>query len=171
MLFTIRHYTRESGVRSLERVLAKVCRKVARDVVRSGKDFRKVLDEASIVEYLGAKKYKYGKKELKNEVGLANGLAWTEVGGDILQVEASLIKGKGTLMLTGQLGDVMQESARAGLYLRQGQPQFFNIRKKRSSATTFTIHAPRGHSQGRSFGGYHHGGGDGVAAGRYPGAL
>ncbi|MGV7928407.1 MAG: endopeptidase La [Spirochaetota bacterium] len=144
MLFTIRHYTRESGVRSLERVLAKVCRKVARDVVRSGKDFRKVLDEASIVEYLGAKKYKYGKKELKNEVGLANGLAWTEVGGDILQVEASLIKGKGTLMLTGQLGDVMQESARAAFTYVKANQQFFNIKEETIKRNDIHLHVPEG---------------------------
>ena len=144
MLFTIRHYTRESGVRSLERVLAKVCRKVARDVVRFGKEYRKVLDEAAIVEYLGAKKFKYGKKELKNEVGLANGLAWTEVGGDILQVEASLIKGKGTLMLTGQLGDVMQESARAAFTYVKANQQFFAIKDETVKRNDIHLHVPEG---------------------------
>ncbi|MCU0845552.1 MAG: endopeptidase La [Spirochaetes bacterium] len=144
MLFTIRHYTRESGVRSLERVLAKVCRKVARDVVRFGKEYRKVLDDASIVMYLGAKKFRYGKKELKNEVGLANGLAWTEVGGDILQVEASLIKGKGTLMLTGQLGDVMQESARAAFTYVKANQQFFMIKEETIKRNDIHLHVPEG---------------------------
>ncbi|HDP80075.1 MAG TPA: endopeptidase La, partial [Spirochaetes bacterium] len=82
MLYLIRHYTRESGVRSLERVIAKVCRKLAREVVRKGADHRESIDKKKIQEYLGPKKFRYGKKEQKNEVGLANGLAWTEVGGD-----------------------------------------------------------------------------------------
>jgi ATP-dependent Lon protease len=96
------------------------------------------------VEYLGAKKFKYGKKELKNEVGLANGLAWTEVGGDILQVEASLIKGKGTLMLTGQLGDVMQESARAAFTYVKANQQFFAIKDETVKRNDIHLHVPEG---------------------------
>lgn len=144
MLFTIRHYTREAGVRSLERVIAKVCRKVAREVVRHGKDYKRVIDEAILQEYLGPRKYKYGTKEKKNEVGLANGLAWTEVGGDILQIEASLIKGKGTLMLTGQLGEIMQESAHAALTYVKANQQYFNIKEETIKRYDIHLHVPEG---------------------------
>ncbi|TAL30742.1 MAG: endopeptidase La [Spirochaetes bacterium] len=144
MLFTIRHYTRESGVRSLERVIAKVCRKVARDVVRHGKDYKKILTESDLVEYLGAKKFKYGTKEQKSEVGLANGLAWTEVGGDILQIEASLIKGKGALILTGQLGEVMQESAHAAFTYVKANQQYFNIAEETIKRFDLHLHVPEG---------------------------
>ncbi len=144
MLFTIRHYTRESGVRSLERVIAKVCRKVAREVVKFGKDYKRVIDEAKLIEYLGQKKFKYGVKEMKNEVGLANGLAWTEVGGDILQMEASLIKGKGILMLTGQLGEVMQESAHAAFTYVKANQQFYTISDDVLKKFDLHLHVPEG---------------------------
>ena len=128
ILFTIRHYTREAGVRNLERVIAKVCRKVAKESVINGKDFKKVITPDVLKEYLGPIKYKYGVKEQKNEVALANGLAWTEVGGDILSIEASLVKGKGgKITLTGQFGDVMQESAQAAFTYVRSRQQFFHI--------------------------------------------
>ncbi|HQP49745.1 MAG TPA: endopeptidase La, partial [Spirochaetota bacterium] len=144
MLYTIRHYTREAGVRNLERVIAKVCRKVAREVVKNGKDFRKVLNEEIIHQYLGPIKFKYGIKEQKNEVGLANGLAWTEVGGDILQMEASLIKGKGSLILTGKLGEVMQESAQAALTYVKANQNFFNIPDDVMRKFDLHLHVPEG---------------------------
>ncbi len=144
MLFTIRHYTRESGVRSLERVIAKVCRKVAREVVKFGKDYKRVITEEKLVEYLGARKFKYGTKEQRSEVGLANGLAWTEVGGDILQIEASLIKGKGSLMLTGQLGEVMQESAHAAFTYVKANQQYFNIKDDTLRKFDVHLHVPEG---------------------------
>jgi len=144
MLYTIRHYTRESGVRSLERVIAKVCRKVAREVVKQGKDYKRVITEDILHKYLGPIKFKYGLKENKSEVGLANGLAWTEIGGDILQIEASMIKGKGNLILTGQLGEVMQESAQAAFtYIRANQ-QFFNVREDLIKSFDVHLHVPEG---------------------------
>jgi ATP-dependent Lon protease len=145
MLYTIRHYTRESGVRSLERVVAKVCRKVAREVVINGKDFRKNIDEQVLGKYLGPIKFKYGIKEKKNETGLANGLAWTEVGGDILNIEASLIsRGRGILSLTGQLGDVMQESARAAFTYVRANLQFFQINEDVVRKSDIHLHVPEG---------------------------
>ncbi len=144
MLYTIRHYTREAGVRSLERVIAKVCRKVAREVVKNGKDYRRVITEDILHSYLGPTKYKYGVKEQKNEVGLANGLAWTEVGGDILQMEASLIKGKGSLILTGKLGEVMQESAQAAFTYIKANQNFFNIKDESTKKFDLHLHVPEG---------------------------
>ncbi|MCU0847932.1 MAG: endopeptidase La [Spirochaetes bacterium] len=144
ILYTIRHYTREAGVRNLERVIAKVCRKVAREVVRNGNDFKKTVTEEALHRFLGPIKFKYGVKEQKNEIGLANGLAWTEVGGDILNIEASLIKGKGNLTLTGKLGEVMQESAHAAhTYVRANQ-QFFNIEDDILRKSDIHLHVPEG---------------------------
>jgi ATP-dependent Lon protease len=144
MLYTIRHYTREAGVRSLERVIAKICRKVAREVVKEGRQFKKILTQEVMHEYLGPIKFKYGTKEQKNEIGLANGLAWTEVGGDILQIEASLIKGKGALILTGKLGEVMQESAQAAFTYVKANQVFFNIAEDIMKKHDLHLHVPEG---------------------------
>ncbi|MBN2160830.1 MAG: endopeptidase La [Spirochaetes bacterium] len=144
ILYTIRHYTREAGVRSLERVIAKVCRKVAREVVLNGNDYGRVIDDKILQQYLGPIKYKYGIKEKNNEVGLANGLAWTEVGGDILNIEASLIKGKGKLTLTGKLGEVMQESAQAALTFIKANQQFFKIQDENVRNRDIHLHVPEG---------------------------
>ena len=119
----IQGYTREAGVRNLEREIASICRKVARNVVKKSR-------ELSATDYtrchhgvFGVPKYRKGKFEEGNEIGYASGLAWTEFGGEVLTTEASLMDGKGKLMLTGKLGDVMQESAQAAMsYVRsQGQ--------------------------------------------------
>ncbi|OHD64805.1 MAG: endopeptidase La [Spirochaetes bacterium RBG_13_51_14] len=144
IFYTIRHYTREAGVRSLERVIAKVCRKVAREVVLNGIDFKKKVDDAILRQYLGPIKFKYGIKEVKNEIGLANGLAWTEVGGDILNMEASLIKGKGKLTLTGKLGEVMQESAQAAFTYIKANQQFFRINDEYVRNRDIHLHVPEG---------------------------
>jgi ATP-dependent Lon protease len=144
MQFIIRHYTREAGVRSLERVIAKVCRKTAREVVKEGKDFKKAIDEKVLHEYLGPIKFKYGIKEEKSEVGLANGLAWTEVGGDVLPIEALMIKGKGDLTLTGKLGEVMQESAHAAYTYVRANQQFFNIKEDLTRKNDIHLHVPEG---------------------------
>jgi ATP-dependent Lon protease len=144
MLYTIRHYTREAGVRSLERVIAKVCRKVAREVVLNGTEFRKVINEQVLGQYLGPIKFKFGVKEVTNEIGLANGLAWTEVGGDILNIEAMLIKGKGKLTLTGKLGEVMQESAQAAFTYIKANQQFFKINDEYVRNRDIHLHVPEG---------------------------
>jgi ATP-dependent Lon protease len=120
----IRHYTREAGVRNLEREIANVCRKVARKVVKDGKTLQITLRPEDVAEYLGVIKFRDTKAEEKNEIGLATGLAWTEVGGQILNIEVTLMQGKGKLLLTGKLGDVMQESAQAAMsYVRSRAAQ------------------------------------------------
>ena len=144
MLYTIRHYTREAGVRGLERVMAKVCRKVAREVVKNGRSYVRIIDEPILNVFLGPIKFNYGETEKTNEVALANGLAWTEVGGDILQIEASLIPGKGSLMLTGKLGEVMQESAHAAFTFIKANQQFFNIDETVIKKFDVHLHVPEG---------------------------
>ncbi len=120
ILEIIRRYTREAGVRSLERTIAKVCRKVARERLKNKEPRRKYRIAPEDIEgYLGVAKYRFGLAEERDEVGLATGMAWTEVGGELLQIEATVLPGSGKLTITGKLGDVMQESARAALsYVR-----------------------------------------------------
>ncbi|MFP3983621.1 MAG: endopeptidase La [Desulfurivibrionaceae bacterium] len=119
ILEIIRSYTREAGVRHLERKIASVCRKVARDRVTGQKNKRYRLLEGTVNKYLGVPKYRFGRAEDQNEIGLATGLAWTEVGGELLQIETVLMPGNGKLNITGKLGDIMQESAQAALsYVR-----------------------------------------------------
>jgi len=119
ILNIIRYYTREAGVRNLEREIAAVCRKVAKEVAKKGKSTKIQITANSLHRYLGVHKFHYGKTEEKDEIGLATGLAWTSVGGELLQIEATVMPGKGNLDLTGTLGDVMKESAKAALsYVR-----------------------------------------------------
>jgi len=139
----IREYTREAGVRNLERQVATICRKVARDIV-SGEVAKAKVTAQNVDQYLGIPKYRYGVAERADEVGVATGLAWTEVGGDVLNVEVSVLKGKGNLTLTGKLGDVMKESAYAGFsYIRSragklGVPEDFHEKHD------LHIHLPEG---------------------------
>jgi ATP-dependent Lon protease len=115
----IREYTREAGVRNLEREIASLCRKVAKEVVKKGPETRVEINASSIQKYLGVPKFRYGETEEKDEVGITTGLAWTEFGGELLVTEVVLMPGKGKLIITGKLGDVMQESAQAALsYVR-----------------------------------------------------
>jgi len=119
VLEVVRRYTREAGVRNLERNIASICRKIARDRLKKKSSKRYRLNEAAIARYLGAPRYRFGLAEEKDKVGLTTGLAWTEVGGELLQIETALMPGKGKLTVTGKLGDVMQESAQAALsYVR-----------------------------------------------------
>src|SRR6202140_3504848 len=111
----IRHYTHEAGVRSLEREISNICRKIARRVVKDGKQYSMSITPENINEFLGVIKYREIWAEKKNEIGLTTGLAWTEVGGSVLSTEAMIMQGKGRLTLTGKLGDVMQESAQAAM--------------------------------------------------------
>jgi ATP-dependent Lon protease len=119
ILGIIRHYTREAGVRNLEREIAAVCRKVAVEVVKTDRNARVKVSASSLPKYLGPAKFRYGVAELEPQIGAATGLAWTELGGEILSVEVTIVPGRGKLTITGQLGDVMQESAQAALsYVR-----------------------------------------------------
>ena len=114
----IRYYTREAGVRGLERQVATVCRKAAKKIV-SGEKKRVTVNSKVLVDMLGKHRFRYGQAETENQVGVATGLAYTTVGGDTLQIEVSLTPGKGKLILTGKLGDVMKESAQIALsYVR-----------------------------------------------------
>ena len=114
----INNYTKEAGVRSLERCIGRICRKTARAIMEQGKDKIRVTGK-NLSEYLGKERYDYLMANKKDEIGIARGLAWTQVGGDTLQIEVNVMPGKGELLLTGQLGDVMKESAQAGIsYIR-----------------------------------------------------
>jgi ATP-dependent Lon protease len=121
----IRFYTREAGVRNLEREIANICRKIARRVVKEGRDISVEITPDNVPDFLGVMKFRDIWAEKKNEVGFATGLAWTEVGGQVLGTEATLMEGKGRLTLTGKLGDVMQESGQAAMtYVRSRAPMF-----------------------------------------------
>ena len=140
----IRRYTREAGVRSLERELHAVCRKVARKVVREGKQFSEAITADKITEYLGVPRYRPQMAEEANEVGIATGLAWTEAGGELLVTESTLMPGKGRLTLTGQLGDVMQESAKAAMSFVRSKAEEYGLRKDFHSNTDIHLHVPEG---------------------------
>ncbi|PIE63852.1 MAG: endopeptidase La [Desulfobacterales bacterium] len=120
VLEVIRRYTREAGVRGLERTLASICRKVAREGLKKKTPEKKYsLSAQEVAHYLGVPKYRYGLAEKHDEIGLTTGMAWTEVGGELLQIEATIMQGSGKMIVTGKLGDVMQESAQAALsYVR-----------------------------------------------------
>ena len=140
----IRRYTREAGVRSLEREIASLCRKVARKVVMEGKSFSEEVTSEKITEYLGVPKFRPMMAEEENEVGIATGLAWTEAGGELLVTEATLMPGKGKLTLTGNLGDVMQESAQAAMSYVRSRADFLGIPKNFNGKTDVHIHVPEG---------------------------
>lgn len=139
----INYYTREAGVRNLEREIATVCRKIAKEIVASGKNTITVSDK-SLEKYLGTKRFRYEKIKGKDEIGIATGLAWTPVGGDTLSIEVTLMNGSGKLELTGQLGDVMKESAKAAIsYLRSRSTQY-NIDVDFYTKLDIHIHIPEG---------------------------
>ena len=140
----IRRYTREAGVRNLEREIASICRKIARKVVVEGTGFTEGITSEKITEYLGVPKYRPMMTQEENEVGVATGLAWTEAGGELLLTEATLMPGKGTLMLTGQLGDVMQESAQAAMSYVRAKAEEFGIPKMFNRKTDVHVHVPEG---------------------------
>lgn len=163
----IRFYTKEAGVRNLERQFANVCRKVAKDIVMSqavaemketgakkaskaatkaagGKKEGYVVTPQKLVELLGPHKFKFGKIEVENEIGLTNGMAWTEVGGDLLAVEASVVPGKGKFTITGQLGDVMKESCSAAMSYVRSRGPLFGLDKDYFSNIDVHIHLPEG---------------------------
>lgn len=139
----IREYTREAGVRNLERTIATICRKVARDIVAKETESAKVTAQ-NIYHYLGIPKYRFGLAEKENQVGVVTGLAWTEVGGEVLTVEAQSLKGKGRLTLTGQLGDVMKESAQAGFTYIRSVAKDLDIPEGFDENTDIHIHVPEG---------------------------
>ncbi len=146
ILEIIRHYTREAGVRNLEREIGSCLRKIARKFVTTDDkaDFRVVIDADKVQELLGTIRFRKQDIARKSEIGLVNGLAWTEVGGDVLQVEATLVKGKGEVTLTGKLGEVMQESAKAALTCVRTRAEELGIDPAIFREYDLHIHVPEG---------------------------
>lgn len=163
----IRYYTREAGVRELERQIAKLCRKIAKEIVfadaqnKTDKNNDRKTDSnnkhklvkpyinysitsAKVKKYLGIYRFKYGKTEKRNEIGLTNGLAWTETGGDLMAIEVSVIPGKGKFTFTGQLGDVMKESCSAALSYVRSRGPLFELSAEFFEKHDFHIHVPEG---------------------------
>jgi ATP-dependent Lon protease len=140
----INHYTREAGVRNLEREIGSVYRKVARRVLKEGRDQKISLDAKEIPKYLGVPRFTVGKKEEEDRVGLVNGLAVTSVGGDLLPVEVSVVPGKGKLILTGHLGDVMQESAQAAMTYVRSRAAALGLPEDFHKQVDVHVHFPEG---------------------------
>jgi len=140
----IRAYTREAGVRNLEREIGNVCRKVARRVVKNGAKHAERITAANLDEFLGIPKFRDSQVHEKSEVGLVTGLAWTEVGGTILQTEVQVLDGKGKLTATGQLGDVMQESAQAALSYIRSRAHQLGLAKDFYRNVDIHVHVPEG---------------------------
>ena len=140
----VRHYTREAGVRNLERDIAHICRKVVKDILTS-KSLKKVnISRSNIEKYLGVKKFRYGLAESHDQVGQVTGLAWTSVGGELLTIEASMMQGKGKMLHTGQLGEVMQESIHAAMTVVRSHAKQFGIKDDFYEKNDFHVHVPEG---------------------------
>ncbi len=143
ILRIIQEYTRESGVRSLERSLASLCRKAAKKIV-SGETKKAKITAGNLESYLGGPRYHYGLAEAEPQIGLATGMAWTEVGGDTLVIEVSVYQGSGKLTLTGKLGDVMKESAQAAFSFVRSRAEMLQIKPEAFEKCDFHIHVPEG---------------------------
>ncbi|MFP4168182.1 MAG: endopeptidase La [Desulfonatronovibrionaceae bacterium] len=141
----IRRYTREAGVRNLEREVASICRKAAKSLVKKGETTRRIrVNKASVAGYLGVPKTRYGLREDDPLVGVATGLAWTEVGGELLMVETALMPGTGKIEITGKLGDVMQESAKAALSYVRSRSELFGLKSDFYKEIDVHVHVPEG---------------------------
>src|SRR5690349_17593672 len=140
----IRSYTREAGVRNLEREIGNICRKVARRVVKQGLDYSATVNAENVAEFLGVAKFRDMLAHEKSEVGLVTGLAWTEVGGSILSTEVTIVDGKGKLTLTGKLGDVMQESAQAAMSYIRSRAHRLGLPRDFYRNIDIHIHVPEG---------------------------
>ncbi len=144
ILEIIRGYTREAGVRNLEREIGNVCRKVARKVIKGGLKHKEEIGAANVAEFLGVAKFRESEVHEKSEVGLVTGLAWTEAGGSILSTEVQVLDGKGKLTITGQLGDVMQESAQAALAYIRSKAQMLGLSREFYRNVDLHLHVPEG---------------------------
>lgn len=147
VLEIIRHYTREAGVRNLERDIAKVCRKVVKELYfskKKGKAKKAIITGRNIEKYLGVKKFRYGSAEEQNQIGQVTGLAWTEVGGELLKIESAVMPGKGKTTITGRLGDVMQESIQAAMTVVRSRSHVLGISDKFFQDNDIHIHVPEG---------------------------
>lgn len=141
----IRFYTREAGVRNLEREIAKICRKVVKDILTKKSSKAKLtISSRNTEKYLGVQRFRYGRAEEQDRIGQVTGLAWTEVGGDLLTIEAAVMEGKGKLSYTGQLGDVMQESIQAAMSVVRGRAKGLGIESDFYQKNDLHIHVPEG---------------------------
>ncbi len=173
LLDIVRYYTREAGVRSLEREVAKICRKAVKQMLLAKKDQKSVsVTPKNLDKYLGVKRFRYGKAEDENRIGQVTGLAWTEVGGELLTIEAAIVPGKGKLQHTGQLGEVMQESIQAAMTVVRSR-----VAGAGSGAGVLSeerrppAHARRRHAEGRPERGHRNVHGAGVGAHAYSGSV
>src|SRR6476620_370396 len=141
---TIRYFTREAGVRSLEREMSKICRKVVKELVKAGENRKVTVSARNLDKYLGVRRYTFGMAEKKNQVGQVNGLAWTEVGGELLTIEAATMPGKGKMTTTGKLGEVMQESVQAALSVVRARSHRLAIQDDFYQKNDIHIHLPEG---------------------------
>ncbi|WP_027015319.1 endopeptidase La [Comamonas composti] len=140
----VRYYTREAGVRSLERELSKICRKIVKGLQLKKMAPKVVVDADNLADYLGVRKYNYGRAELHNQVGQVVGLAWTEVGGDLLTIEATTMPGKGVITRTGSLGDVMKESVEAARTVVRSRSRLLGIKDEAFEKKDIHVHVPDG---------------------------
>ena len=144
ILSIIRHYTREAGVRSLEREIAKIARKVVKSLVLKAKKQTIHIRPTGLDKYLGVQKFKYGIAEKQNQIGQVTGLAWTQVGGELLTIESTAVPGKGKLINTGQLGDVMKESIQAATTVVRSRSKTLGINEDFHQKLDMHIHVPEG---------------------------
>jgi ATP-dependent Lon protease len=144
VLEIIQRYTREAGVRSLEREISKICRKVVKDLLLEPTDKKVTVDTKNVEKYLGVKRFRFGSAEEKNQVGQVTGLAWTEVGGELLTIESAVVDGKGKFVQTGQLGDVMKESIQAALTVVRSRARILGINPEFNEKKDIHIHVPEG---------------------------
>jgi ATP-dependent Lon protease len=144
----IHHYTKESGVRSLEREVGSICRKIAKDVLKNGGGAQGakgyIVTQKQVGRYLGPEKFRYGTAEAQDQIGLTTGLAWTELGGELLTVEVQVMPGKGKLMITGKLGEVMQESAQAAMSYVRSRAELLGLDKRFLENIDIHVHVPEG---------------------------
>src|SRR5215472_6774137 len=144
ILSLVRHYTKEAGVRNLEREVASICRKVAVEVVKRDRNAQVRVTTKSLVPYLGPPRYRFGKAEVEHKVGVATGLAWTDLGGELLATEVQVLPGKGKLIITGRLGEVMQESAQAALSYVRTRAEELGLERDFYQKVDIHIHIPEG---------------------------
>ena len=140
----IRYYTREAGVRNLEREIAKICRKVVKEVLLGEQSGKVEVTPDNLEKYLGVRRFRFGLAEEKDQVGQVTGLAWTEVGGELLTIETAVMPGKGKYTVTGQLGDVMKESIQAALTVVRSRANVLGIRPETFEKTDIHVHVPEG---------------------------
>ncbi len=170
LLELVRRYTREAGVRSLEREIAKLARKAVKEILTS-QNKTVVVTLANLESYLGVPKYRYGEAELEDQVGIVTGLAWTEVGGELLTIEGVMMPGKGKMTVTGNLRDVMKESIQAANAYVRSRSVEFGIHPTLFEKQGHPRARARGcHAEGRPVGRRRHGDGDHLGADRHPGA-